>query len=627
MKKYMISLLLYCVGVSMCTLGASHAFQDELRNVSLEDLATIGNHLSDQDYSILIKNADIDCVYIPDSLKDAIKVLMHRYTDFETHIDISPLLLNDTIHIAAEEDILVCMQKVVDILDVAEIEKTDPALKIIGEYMRDLASGEAFIFSEQQDEHEENVRKKKCKTYCNLLVRNCLRAGAVTVSGNAVIDGTLTVDGTVINNNSSAAFKFPDGTNGQLLIGSTGGIAQFASATSSDGSIILIPGPGTLELEAVPVFGNVARVDQIFGNDSTGKVSGAPFLTIGAALNAAAAYASGPVVVWVFPGIYNEAIIIPDNVSVVGVSMGGSVNVGGITIQQTSGATTLVTMGQNTALENITLQLTGNSTSTFTGIDIPTGPATINRTRLEVNNTTGTAYGILASGDTAVNVDASNITTISGGTSRGVYVNGAANVIMSKSTITTSGYNAIGVETVNEYGLFTANASIISGTTADISESAGDIILAGTTLANSTANYLGFTTTISPAIISFATLSNTLTGGVPNSGAVFPGTAAVVIYNGSHHDRNIGYTPPQKLTVKNMYVATTAPVVSNLFNVNLYYNNFGRLASPTFDTYTTAVNVTDASGMSTSSDLIIVQIDWDLESTQITDLMISAVLY
>ncbi len=123
------------------------------------------------------------------------------------------------------------------------------------------------------------------------------------------------------------------------------------------------------------------------GNDSTGAINGAPFLTIGAAITAASSFpasASNPIVIWVMPGIYSLAagITIPSYVSLIGMSEGAGLtvtssgtigtNVGtsGVTLEMLSvtSATTLVTMSSYSRLENVSLNLSTASAFALTGI-------------------------------------------------------------------------------------------------------------------------------------------------------------------------------------------------------------------------------------------------------------------
>ncbi len=396
----------------------------------------------------------------------------------------------------------------------------------------------------------DSVRKKdSCKKFCNLWIRNCLRAAALKVDGNVLVGGDVTVNGTITAKTAPACI-FEGGSNGQVLLGVTNGIPVFSTLTSPNDSVTFSPGAGSLGMKLNPFYGNIARVDQIYGNDTgpdAGSVNGKPFLTLGAALTHAGAYATPttPVVVWVFPGTYNESITIPNNVSLVGLSAGGAAGVGGVTIQQVNAATTLVTMGQNSFIENVNLQLTG--TASLTGIAIPTGPATIKCIKLNVSNgTPTTTYGILVSGDTTIDSSIINSNAF------GIYVDAAVSGTISNSIVTSSG--GIALETNNAGALFIANASTLNGATADISQTLGTITLEDTRLFNSTANGLNFTSTISPSTLTWASTGTVLTNANPNY--MVPGTGAVATTTAA----GFGYVIPQQLVVRNLQVkALTGP--------------------------------------------------------------------
>jgi len=101
-------------------------------------------------------------------------------------------------------------------------------------------------------------------------------------------------------------------------------------------------------------FGNTIKVDVVYGDDATGVRNGLPFATVSAALHVAK---SGDVVM-VSPGTYNETITIPTGVIVRGISPSTCI------IQKTNvtSSTDVVTMGENSNLENIKVNLTSSST-------------------------------------------------------------------------------------------------------------------------------------------------------------------------------------------------------------------------------------------------------------------------
>src|SRR3990172_2522452 len=118
------------------------------------------------------------------------------------------------------------------------------------------------------------------------------------------------------------------------------------------------------QLTRLGLAGNTVFVDSVNGNDTTGQRGDftKPFLTVAAGLAAAQ---SGDQVS-VLSGTYNLAagITIPDGVSLRGSGTSSCI----IQMLGVGGATTLVTMGDNTRLEGVTLNLTSSGHHTLTGV-------------------------------------------------------------------------------------------------------------------------------------------------------------------------------------------------------------------------------------------------------------------
>jgi hypothetical protein len=147
------------------------------------------------------------------------------------------------------------------------------------------------------------------------------------------------------------------------LIGPNGltGPTGPAGSTSNTGAT----GPtGPMATSSSFAIGNVLRVDAINGNDSTASVNGPPYLTVDAAIAAA----TSGTTIWVHSGTYTLAapITLPE-----GVCLRGQ-NVQTTTIQYTATAnTTLLTMGENTRVEDVTLKLTSAGHYTLQGFVFP----------------------------------------------------------------------------------------------------------------------------------------------------------------------------------------------------------------------------------------------------------------
>jgi hypothetical protein len=475
-----------------------------------------------------------------------------------------------------------------------------------------------WVYANSHDEHDEALafesepmhdlvrRKKNSKKMCDLIVEGCLKAGYLRVDNNLIIEGNLTVDSII--NESSFCILPTGGLDGQALIGVTGSDPIFNFINSSNSSVLFTPGSGALGLKAEMFFGNIARVDKIYGNDGTGAVNGLPFLTISAALTAAQTYnvSSGdPVVVWVFPGVYEETLTIPDNVGVVGISAGSlpanAAGVGGVTIEQVNIGlpTTLVTMGNNSLLENVSLRLTtASNIIALTGISVPTSAilSSINLTLIIGNTSLGSVAvnGINVTGGQSI-IDQININIMatSNHSARGILVGANSTVLVNDSSIMvqSSGTGSIiGVETNGAGASATINASTISGTSAgtpaDISQGTGTTLtIQASTLKNENANAGGFTTTFSPNTLNWAIYN---AGAAADTGNFFllPGTSSNPLPSVAP-----GYIVTQKCLAKNLTVAKYAGGGIPAATFTLYKNGVATLLSAVL-TGTTASDTT-----------------------------------
>ena len=306
--------------------------------------------------------------------------------------------------------------------------------------------------------------------------------------------------------------------NGQLVIGSEIGSLVFGNLSAAPSGQI------------VASFGNTIRVDQVYGDDATGQKNGLPFLTVGAALAAAQA---GDFV-WVFPGTYNEDLTIPNGVAVSGVAASN------VIIQQLSvvADTDLITMGENSSLENVSLKLTSNQQVNLRGIVFP-GTTSVtahwSNSSLLVDNSgagagTSNVYGVHSTGTglPSIEISAAITTSITVnstglGVKRGILVDSASGFnINNVDILVTGGSDSIGVETNNASAAFSATSSNIGGDTADISQTLGSLTVTSTNLIHSQANELGFTTSIAPGNIVWVDQGSILPG---STLFMSPGTA------------------------------------------------------------------------------------------------------
>ena len=192
-------------------------------------------------------------------------------------------------------------------------------------------------------------------------------------------------------------------------------------------------------------MGNVLTVDAVNGNDSTASPGGTPYLTIEAAIVDALSGCA----IWVLPGVYNlsAGITIPDGVSLRGMS------VQVCTIQMrdvTQDVTVLLTMGNNTRVEDLTLSL--HSAGHHDLIGIKFGGSTTSNSKIRTcvitvdNHLAGPSgssnvYGVLCSGGNispstifstnALKGSTINVLSDGGGNKRGILVS-SANVVTTR---------------------------------------------------------------------------------------------------------------------------------------------------------------------------------------------------
>lgn len=275
--------------------------------------------------------------------------------------------------------------------------------------------------------------------------------------------------------------------------------------------------------------GNTLTVDAVYGNNTTAVANpySVPFLTIGAALTAA----SSGQTVFVRPGTYSEKLTIPT-----GVALRGA-NVQTVTVQQlnTTSNTTLLTMGSNCRVEDMTFTLTSSSNVNLTGVDWPSGTPLVSKLRTSVVNVTSggtnsnTIVGLLSSGTSATTYSASdavrsctvNVDASSSGPVRGLYVTGSNWFGLRDVNINTlgTGSNIIGVETTNAGAYASLKHSTVRGgdhiaqpLNHDINRTAGTILLGSTDLINNSANGNSFSVATEGAVTHFGTTGNYTNG-------------------------------------------------------------------------------------------------------------------
>jgi hypothetical protein len=368
-------------------------------------------------------------------------------------------------------------------------------------------------------------------------------------------------------------------------------------------------------------FGNTLTVDHVYGNDTTASVGGLPYLTIQGAL---AAVSSGKNIN-ILPGTYtlSSGITIPDGVSINGTSQKNTI------IQlSTTTTTTMITMGDNSIIENVTLNLTCTGTNdniTLTGVlfsGTTSQTSSIEKSIINVNNSTmsntltNNVYGINASGtgtltqyafkQNAIKSCVINIYSNGKGNKRGILVSGSnqisttnSNIFVDAPTNTNSTGSYIGVESADSSNVGTIQLRTTTVgvktptvgqlyTASDIRQtnpttllnpsyllSAGIQIGPGTDLITKSAGSKGFSTYVYPTIISYG-LKGAITSASNNS-YLWIGTQNIA--NNIFPDPTI---PPayfrvqQPAIISGLFVSSNvSPGGTNTVTFTVYYTPLG----------------------------------------------------
>ena len=276
-------------------------------------------------------------------------------------------------------------------------------------------------------------------------------------------------------------------------------------------------------------------VDEVFGSDVTGARQGEPFATIEAGLAAAL---PGDAVI-VRPGFYNPVagLVIPDDVTLIGTAIGTT----HIEMLNVVANTTLVTMGNNSRVGFLHMNLTSALHVNLTAVDFPgttTLSSLVRSCRITVDNSGAGAGssdvigvksdGTGASGQTISNITDVDINIVStgGGAKRGIRIGGPSTLTSVGTNVVVTGVGPgsyIGVESTHASALALLQAIIASGISADISQTLGILRLGGASLlSTANANGKGFESFTLRTLLTFGD-PGTLQNGTRY---FYPGTAA-----------------------------------------------------------------------------------------------------
>ena len=290
-----------------------------------------------------------------------------------------------------------------------------------------LSTGDAIV-------GQTNVTLSSTGASSNIVL-NPGASGEVIVNGKLNVTGLIDPTGLVLTEApapsttaTEGAIFVSDGTSGSgnknslyYRAANNGGITALIGATGATGPVRL--------------QGNVATVDIINGNNATASVGGGSYKTVQAAV---AAVSSGQTV-HILPGLYDISggITLPDGIALRGL------NTQTCTLQglNVTANTTLLTMGENCRVEDVSLKLTSAQHHTLKGIvfggtssitsKLRTSVLTVDNSAADANNNsivTGVEFngtGTLTAGSFSFNsLKGSTINVLSngGGNKRGVLV-------------------------------------------------------------------------------------------------------------------------------------------------------------------------------------------------------------
>ena len=360
--------------------------------------------------------------------------------------------------------------------------------------------------------------------------------------GPAIRRVTSNPNGTVTDYGGSIAM---DPQNGAAYINTSVGDVQgatWAALLTASGSIA-----------SLLKMGNTVVVDQINGNDATGTLNGLPFQTVNAAVTymGTLVLPAGGVTCWILPGTYNlsAGLTIPATCAVRGLSTQTTRIAWAASVP--GGTATMLTMGENTRVEDVSLTLTSvDATTNLVGVRTPnttsntsklrTCVVTVNNAGLAVGTTTN-VYGILDDGTGTLGPATFsfnftrgvtvNVQSNGGGVKRGVLVTGAnditfrdTNIYVAAPTDAASTGSYHGVETTNNdadaefrtcsisgpstAGGYTGSDILQTAPTVGVITSKGIQLGPGVDLINKTAGGKPFTTYVTPTTIIYGLQGN-----------------------------------------------------------------------------------------------------------------------
>jgi len=404
---------------------------------------------------------------------------------------------------------------------------------------------------------------------------------------------------------SGQSITGPTGSSGQSITGPTGASSNITGPTGSSGQSITGPTGASSNITGptgIVALGNVARVDIINGDDLTASIGGSPFKTVQGAINAINSITGTGITIWVLPGTYNisptgtnqtitdqkgassyPCLVIPNNCSIRGMSVQSTV----LQLSNPTQNTTLLQMGENARVEDLTLTL-GSASYTgvhnLIGIYMGGNTTTSSKLRTSVLNVNNSALSV------------NSITNV-----YGVQVDGTGGIINGIIAPTLFSFNSLKGSTLNVYsnGGGTKRGVIITNSCAVTTRDLNIYVAAPSTILSTgpTGSYVGVETNDSPtgghtgnlgviqmrsttvgAWYPYGVGSSSLTGptGSYVSSDILQTTPAITPFNPGSTQPGIQIGPGTDLVTK---TAGGEGFTTYIYTTTLFYGIIGNVAS------------------------------------------------
>jgi hypothetical protein len=259
------------------------------------------------------------------------------------------------------------------------------------------------------------------------------------------------------------------------------------------------------------------RVDSVYGNDASAALdpTRVPFLTINAALAVAVAGDE----VFVYPGVYNEVVVVPSDVCLRGANELNTI----IQVLNPQQAVSVVSLNERCRLEDFTIELSvadpadlgpydcvnflnGASVNAKVRVcklyaELLSGSANINCVR------SSGASSLMVTDSHAIRTSTLSVNSVGSLPARGILVNGPNRLVLRDTMVfaSGSGSNHVAVETTDALAILSVKTCSIRGQLADVLQTAGNILLGATDLVTHSAP-LSFNCEINPSSIYFGLL-------------------------------------------------------------------------------------------------------------------------